>query len=167
MRKFLVPLGILGVFLGLVRLLWPAGAPPFSEFSSKEGKFAILMPGTPEKKTKFVNGVTQITYGTSFNNCVYSVSYADMPTFDAFNLNNSAKNVVKAFAGKVLTDTPCSFAYSKGRQFEARTTKPKGFLSCRITIINLRYYMILAVGEDARLSNANVEKFLHSFKRLQ
>jgi len=167
MRRFLVPLGILAIVVVLLRLLWPASGASFTPFSSKEGKFAISMPGTPEKKVKIVNGITQISYGASANNCVYTVAFGEMPSFTAFNLTNSVKNIVKAFAGKVLSDKPCNFSHCKGREFEAQITKPKGFLSGRITFVNLRYYMILVTGEEAHLSNADVATFLDSFKRLQ
>jgi hypothetical protein len=167
MRKFLLVLGLAGIVLGLLSMVWSGSGLSFSPFSSEEGKFAILMPAPPEKKTKIVKGLTQITYGASADNCVYSVSYSDLPSASAFNAANSVKAIVKAFGGKVLSDTTCNFAYTKGWQFEAEITKPKGYLSCRIAFINLRYYMILVMGDDSRLSNPNVETFLNSFKRFK
>lgn len=63
----------------------------------------------------------------------------------------------------MLSNEPCSFAHSTGRQFEIQN--PEGYVSGRLALINLRYYMILVVGPDARLSNPQVESFLNSFKR--
>ena len=80
MRKLLLALGLFG-------LLLPGCAASFSEFSPPDGKFSILMPGTPEKKTKIAKGLKNITYGADAGNNAYSVSYADLPNDNPYDLS--------------------------------------------------------------------------------
>jgi hypothetical protein len=163
MRKFLVLLGLAGGILALLSFLWSKGSePPFAKFTSKEGRFTAIMPGTPERTIKIVNGEAQVIHAATADNREYSVTYSDLASYGTFNAADSAKAIAKVFAGRLLSDAPCNFANTKGRQFEIQN--PDGYVSGRLALINLRYYMILVAGPDARLSNPQVESFLNSFR---
>jgi hypothetical protein len=55
------------------------GSPEFKEFNSPEGKFTVLMPGTPEKKSQAAQGITLNLYGMNVRNGAYAAGYADLP----------------------------------------------------------------------------------------
>jgi hypothetical protein len=87
-----------------------------------------------------------------------------LPNTDALNLDDAVKTIVKGHGGKVLSDRKLVFAGRSGHEFEAKTTKPHGYVSGRVMIVNGRYYAITAVGDHARLSNPEIMNFLQSFK---
>jgi hypothetical protein len=159
-RRLLLLLLLLLVPLALLF----AGGTSFTLFSSAEGKFAVLMPGEPEKKTKVVKGVKYVAYGASVSEGVFAVGYSDFANPSAVNLSDSVNAIAKAHGGTVLSDGAYIFAGRPGRQFEARTTKPKGYLSGRVMIVGGRYYAVTALGENARLRNTTVNTYLQSFK---
>ncbi len=153
--------------LAMVSLLvLPAGCGKieFKDFTSPEGKFTILMPGTPEKKTQTIHNMMLVMYGMNVKNGAYAAGYADIPPGTPFSLPGAVQGIAGSHGGKVLSEKDYTLEGKTGREFEIETTTPKGFVSGRVIVINNRLYQILALGTNARLSNADVQKFLNSFK---
>lgn len=140
------------------------GGVEFKEFTSPEGKFSILMPANPEKKTQDVLGQTMVAYGKNVRNGAYVVGYFDVPAGVPVSLPGAAQGAANTAAGKVTTEREFTFEGNKGLEFEAETTKPKGYVSGRVIVINNRFYQLLAMGNNARLTDGDVQKFLTSFK---
>ena len=65
----------------------------FKEFSSPEGKFTILMPPNPEKKTQTVLGMTVVMYGKNVNNGAFAVGYADIPAGRPMSLPGAVQGI--------------------------------------------------------------------------
>jgi hypothetical protein len=78
------------------------GSLDFKEFSPPEGKFTILMPGTPEKKSQALQGFTLVMYGVNVRNGAYAVGYADIPPGTPFSLPGAGQGVSNSHQGKVL-----------------------------------------------------------------
>jgi hypothetical protein len=125
----------------------------FKEFSSVDGKFTILMPGTPTKKEQSVLGIKVVAFGVDVKNGAFAVTYADIPKDTPFDLSGAMNGITGSFAGKVLKETEWKFEGSVGKEFEAETTKPKGYISARLILINNCFYQIMAMGVNARMSN--------------
>jgi hypothetical protein len=159
-RRLLI---LLLLFLVPVAILLASGT-SFTPFTSAEGKFTVLMPGEPEKKTKTARGVKYIAYGASVSEGVFAVGYSDLTNPSGVNLSDNIKAIAKAHGGTLVSDGAYIFGDKPGRQFEARTTKPKGYVSGRVMIVGSRYYAITVLGEKARLSNSTVQTYLQSFK---
>jgi hypothetical protein len=136
----------------------------FKEFSAPDGKFSVLMPGTPEKKTQTIQGMRLVMYGVDVKDGAYVVGYADPQPGRPVSLPGAVQGVAGSHDGKVLSETDYSFEGNTGREFEVETSKPKGFVSGRVIVINGRFYQILAMGTNASLANEDVQKFLKSFK---
>lgn len=100
MRKFVVLLGLVGGMLALLTFLWSKGSEPLAEFTSKEGKFSVVMPGTPEKMMKIVNGEARFIHTATADNREYSVAYSDLASYSAFNATDSVKAIARDFAAK-------------------------------------------------------------------
>jgi hypothetical protein len=64
----------------------------------------------------------------------------------------------------VVREKTFTIAGATGREFEAETTQPSGYVSGRVFIINGRFYELLAMGTHARLASAETQTFLKSFK---
>src|SRR5262245_27580611 len=54
-----------------------------------------------------------------------------------------------------------------GKEFEIKSTKPKGYVCGRVIVINNRLYEVFAGGTDARLTSPDVRKFLDPFKLIR
>jgi hypothetical protein len=136
----------------------------FKEFSSSEGKFTILMPADPEKKTQTVMGMTVVMYGKNVNKGAYAVGYADIPAGRPISLPGAVQGIAGSHDGKVLSENDYTIEGSTGKEFEIETGKPKGYVSGRVILINNRFYQMFAMGTNARLASSDVQKFLNSFK---
>jgi hypothetical protein len=159
MRKLLLLLGVIA--------LLPGCGEAMGEFSPPDGKFSILMPGTPDPSIRSLQGYKHTSYVASSGDLTYSIGYADIPLEGPYNLSRGVQGVAVTQEGKVLSDKACSFAGGHGREFEVKSGKPKGYVSGRLIIINGRYFRIMVMGETARLSNPDVQTYLQSFKQIK
>jgi|SRR5262245_35466405 len=139
----------------------------FQEFSSPEGKFSILMPGTPEKKTQTTMGMTVVMFGKDVRNGAYAVGYADIPRNVPTSLSGAVQGIARSHSGKILSEKDYMFEGTKGKEFEVEIPKPKGFISGRVILIKNRLYQMFAMGTNARLSDPDVQKFIKSFKLIK
>ncbi|HKB35905.1 MAG TPA: hypothetical protein VKD72_05590, partial [Gemmataceae bacterium] len=69
--------------------------------------------------------------------------------------------------GKILSTKDFTLEGSTGKECEIESTKPKGYISGRVIVIDRRFYQALAMGTNAKLSNSDVSKFLDSFKLIK
>jgi len=151
-------------FLVVVTTVGCGGSPNFTEFSSPEGKFTILMPGTPEKKTQDALGLKLVMYGANVRNGAYAAGYADIPPGTPVDLHGAVDGIAKGQAGKILSEKDVTVEGATAREFEVESTKPKGHVAGRVFVINNRLYQIFAAGSNLRLADADIQKFLDSFK---
>ena len=155
----------------------PQAAPSeWKEFSSRQGGFSVLMPGTPQEQTEVKElpvvgrGETHLFILAS-ESCVYVAAYLDLPglalqtqTFcDSFGkgfLNSIGDATAKGAAGKVVKETDISFGKDPGKEILIET--PAGIATARAYFIRRRGYQLIAApaGNDV----GNVKKFLDSFK---
>lgn len=159
-------LGCLAVAFALA-LVPGCGKTEFKEFTSPEGKFSILMPGDPERKTQDLLGKQLIFFSKNLRHGSYGVGFLDIPPGFPINLPGAAEGATNAHAGKVTLQREYTFEGTKGLEFEGETTKPKGYVSGRVIVLNNRFFQILALGSNARLSDPDVQKFLTSFQLMK
>ncbi len=150
--------------LSLLPALAGCGKPEFKDFSAADGKFTVLMPGTPQRKTQSVSGLNLVMYATEVKNGAYGVGYADLPANADFSLPGAVQGMAGTYSGKVLSEKDYTFEVRNGREFEIEASNPKGFASGRIVVINNRMYEVFVLGTNARLSDPDVQTFLNSFK---
>jgi hypothetical protein len=154
-----------GLIMGPVAAaLLALGGLTFEEFSPKEGGFTVLMPGKPQKKQMSKEGLTATAYGVNVANGAYLVVVTPLPPGQPFSIDKAIEGQVAHHEGKVLSSKRFRLGGETGKEFEAESGKPKGYLSGRVIVIDNRLYQVVAAGTEGRLSNPDVRKFLDSFK---
>src|SRR5438093_1125700 len=84
---------IQGALAAAVLVLAGCNKLDFKEFTSKEGKFSILMPGEPERKTTKIFNIDLVMYGIDVRNGAYAVGYADFPPGTPLSLDGAVQGI--------------------------------------------------------------------------
>jgi hypothetical protein len=147
------------------------------EFSSRQGGFSVLMPGTPKEETEVKElpvvgrGETHL-FVLASESGVYVAAYLDVPGLarqnqafcDSFGkgfLKNIGEATAKGAEGKVVKDTDILFGKDPGKEILIEV--PAGIATARAYFINRRGYQLIA-APTAGSNHGNVKKFLDSFK---
>jgi hypothetical protein len=137
----------------------------FKEYTSAQGKYSVLMPGTPKKETRPAGPLTLHFEMVENRNDAWGVGYADLPPGTPFDYEGAVKGMANANGGTVNVNRDFTLDGVKGREVEISITKPvKGYTTARIIVVNNRLYEVLAVGTKQKLDDPEVKKFFESFK---
>jgi len=170
----LLPVGLFNV-TGCTERRAPLALPTargvvWSEFSSPQGRFSILMPGTPHKerqKAETPLGPIEVEiFLVPFFNDSYGVSYNDYP--DAITrkefadqvLDGARNGTAKSMKGHVVSETKITLDGHPGRDYLLGT--PTGGYRSRIYLIGQRLYQLAVRGPST--SSADAHKFFESFR---
>ena len=141
-------------------------------FTSPEGNFSALFPGTPEEKTqselflKVHSFVCEVSKKTAF-----LVMYTDFPETmhvsptDAFF--DGAKNGALAKDGKLLQEKSMTIEGFPGREIQIDKNKGEAFIIDRYFLAANRMYQVMAVVPRDNQSSTNITHFLDSFSLLK
>jgi hypothetical protein len=153
----------------VVVLLVPLGCGQLNwqEFSSPEGQFSVLMPGTPKAESRQQGPLTVKAWGVEVRNAAYMASTTDLPPGGLFDYAGGIQAMATTHQGKVLSQTDWALDGSKGKGFEMEINQPKGYAVGRMAVVNNRLYQLLVMGSSVRESDANVQKFFNSFKLIK
>lgn len=144
-------------------------------FSSKEGGFTILLPGTPTQETSRVNtdvGPVSVKrfYVIRNNEALYGVAYSDFPNKSSLNsgeINQLLAQVVSGFVqgsrGKLVSQKPIRLGDFPGR--EVRIQLPQGVIARgRIYWVNNRLYQVVVATNKENSLTKTIEGFFNSFR---
>lgn len=149
----------------------------WKQFSSQEGDFKVLMPGTPTEENKNVNTSAGAITVNQFSvlredEALYVVAYSDLP--EKFSLNSSTTNqlltqVAAGFAegtnGRLISQKNISFGKFIGR--EVRLQLEGGVIATgRIYLANKRIYQVAVVTSKEKYLTKSIEGFFKSFQIL-
>ena len=160
----------------------------WKEFSSAEGGFSILMPGTPQAKTQEVASppgkVSFRTFELRTNTGVYDVSYSDLPIYSedpahiSEGLDANRDALLKSTGLKLLSEKAITFDGVPGREW--LLVGNEGVVRRRIIIVKDRLYTLSFVtapnvafnsgrpsadpAERTDFYEATAAKFFDSFK---
>jgi serine/threonine-protein kinase len=177
--SFIVVAGIAGVLLftdaGQNLVSGTSKAAAWQEFTSPEGNFAVLMPGTPayEKKgTATAAGSIDMHLFTSEpdRDAAYIVMYSDYPEI-VLNvpaqkiLDGGRDGAVANSRGRLLGEQELSLDGFPGREFTI-DVQGKGLLKARAFLVRQRMYTIIAAGTREKVEQGDTAKFLTSFRML-
>jgi hypothetical protein len=160
----------IAVTLAVAFLLPAAGCkkPEFQEFSPPDGRFKVLLPGSPRKEERNDQGIQFTMYLTRHFGEEYGVGYADVPPGRPVDLNGAVTGMAQKVAGSNTSSTGgtefVNGAMSGWREFEITATKPQGFASGRVVHARGRLFIVLAIGKEHKLSHPDVRKFVDSFR---
>jgi hypothetical protein len=147
----------------------------WKKFTSREGAFSVLMPGTPVAKREAVptpigQVVThffslEVQQGTNL-----TVSFAEVPQgllglegVDDLLLTMARDAAVKQVDGKLLKDEPVKLNQRiPGREFQIDVGLGS-ILRMRVFLVQNRVYQIVAAGPKDYATGKDADKFLDSF----
>ena len=152
----------------------------WKEFTSQDGFFTVLLPGTPVKQLQQAGSPTgpvdYFAYTLQTEAHSYYVAFIDFPEVpnDARGirkiLDGARDGAIATINGTLVSEQDLSL---KGMPGRAMTVEgPSQVLKARIYLAELRLYLLMIVAsktpaptpEAGILDNATVEKFLGSFK---
>jgi hypothetical protein len=144
----------------------------FKSFTTNEGKFTVLMVGTPKEKKQVIKAAGSDTTLNFYVNEIDAkralvVSFNDLSAFppSAIDdiLDKSTKSVNSALKGKVLSLTKISLGEHPGREVQIRMPD-KGLYKAHILLVGNRLYQVIAVGPEEFMQSPPVAAYFKSFK---
>jgi len=157
-------------------LLSSVNAPAaWQEFSSAEGNFAVLMPGTPtHEKTSTNTAVGPIDMHMFTLNikrdAAYMVMYNDYPEIvtkaspEAL-LDGGRNGALANTKGKLIGEQSISLDGFPGREIVI-DVPGKGLMKVRAFLVRQRLFQVLAVGTKEKIDHEDTAKYLTSFRLL-
>jgi hypothetical protein len=146
-------------------------------FSSTEGSYTVLLPGTPTEENRDVNTQAgSIPVNTRYvvrqNEAFYGVAYSDFP--ENLSLNSSELNqffslVVSGFSegagGKLLSQQNINLGNFPGREVRLQLARG-GIVIGRLYLVNKRLYQVIVVTNQERNLTKSIGGFFKSFQLL-
>lgn len=173
------------IFAGVIGLmLTDAGKNLFSainapaawqEFSSAEGNFAVLMPGTPsyEKNGQSTTLGPIDMHMFSLNikrDAAYMIMYSDYPEIVTRAkpddlLDGGRNGALSNTKGKLVSEQNMSLDGFPGREIVIEVPG-KGIMKLRAFLVRQRLFQVLAVGTKEKIEHEDTVKYLTSFRLL-
>jgi hypothetical protein len=169
-----------GRYLGVAAMLifFPAvgDAEEWKTYSSKDGRFSVLMPGKPQEQTQNVKtpdgklALHLLVSAVALDRVVY-VSYSDYPAKsveskqEAF-LDGTVKGNVNSLKGKLVTEKKIAVGKGKrpGRDVLIDLPDKKQMYRSRIVLSGNRLFQVVALGSEEFVKGKEVGEYLDSFK---
>ena len=162
----------------MLSVLLPAACGGFEEHESMEGRFSVLMPGSPELETRTVNapvfGSRDVMFSMKETDAgAFFVAYSDVPeeyvdvVGSSIILDGIRDSVLAIAQGNLLSELIISLEGHPGRSISAsvQVGDQDGILRGDIYVVGSRLYQVYWIGPtDKRYSSDVVDEFLESFK---
>lgn len=146
------------------------GAARLSKYYFPEGRFRIMLPGSPKTSAAMQAGLRMVDYMYPEIHGTYNVSYVILPgeaNLDAANavFDKVAASLVKQMGGEHAQQSYYSLRDCPGRQIMIGSIKGKPDCAgmMRLFICGRYLYVLGAIGKKAWLSSNVVSQFLTSF----
>ena len=146
--------------------------PEWKEFSSKDGRFTVLMPGTPEQEqadteSDFGKGVLhmntvqagKVMYGAHY--CDFPAKIKKAPTQQVFD--SSRDGAVDNLDGKLADEKEIKLGDYPGREIRIEVAGGKRLFRVRVYLVDQRLYQVVVFGTKATATSKEADKFLDSF----
>jgi hypothetical protein len=159
------------VFLCVVMLASGCKKAEWAEFTSKEGRFKVQMPGTPRQKSEFAAGVDLRMFVVEQTGGAYVVAYADLPILERetaqqtqIRLDGARDGCIRNVNGSLTNETRITLEGKfPGRDIKANLPEKKGLMRNKIFVVNQRFYQVLVIGPPEWTNSAEAKKFMESF----
>ena len=142
-------------------------------FTSKEGKFTVLLPNEPETKEEeggeagTPSGFATTLYLSKDVRTLYIVGYVDYDPANKFDnkveLDANRDNFVTAVGGKLLESKEVKFLGHNGILFTALAESNNYLYTSYVFIVGRRPYQ-LVIGSPEGKPSPDEKKFFNSFK---
>ncbi len=140
----------------------------WKRFTPEEGRFAVLMPGTPSHQrstTESLHGkIVEHSYGLSTKSGLLEVVFADYPFVpDAkTELPNNRDQFVKDTKTKVASEWSINYRGDPGMEFRCENTD--SIFIVRLYVVGPTVYEIAAGGYRKQIDFDEINRFLNSFQ---
>jgi len=154
-------------------LAYAGDEPEWKEFASKEGRFKVLMPGTPkqdqaETESDFGKGILHMNV-VQAGKTMYGANYCDFPAeikkaplkqlFDS-----SRDGAVANLEGKLANEKDIKLGVHPGREIQIDVANGKQLFRVRVYLVDQRLYQVVILGTKEHATSKAADKFLDSFK---
>jgi hypothetical protein len=150
-----------------------ADPPAWKEFVSKEGKFKVLMPGTPkeseaETESDFGKGVLHMN-SLAASGMMFAANYSDFPTevkkVPLKQIYDSSRDgAVANMEGKLAKEKDIKLGDHPGREVLIDVAGGKRLFRARVYLVGQRLYQVVVFGTKEAATSKDADKFLDSFK---
>ncbi len=148
----------------------------WKEFSSPEGRFSVLLPGTPQQQSQtqpiaggsIATNLYIVNVGTGF----YGVTVGDYPKeiiakkAADVHLNDTRDGLLRQVKGELLSEQPISSQGFPGREIKISASRGGKNLVAydRMFLVDDRLFQALVVVETKDDNSRDIRKFLDSFR---
>ncbi|MCW5822081.1 MAG: TraB/GumN family protein [Cyanobacteria bacterium TGS_CYA1] len=147
-----------------------SSASKMSKLSFPEGRFSVMLPGTPEVKVKNENGMRLVDYEYSEAHGTFNISYAIMPkplplTAQRQVLTGLSASIAKSLKGTEVSRHAFNFQGTyPGIQVEIAKiqNKPELMARFRYFVVGRYLYIVGSIGRKEWLSSPVVTEFINS-----
>lgn len=151
----------------------------WKQYTSTEGRFTVLMPGTPKTERQTQNtqlgpiNIQAFAVARQQESVAYIVAYSDFPNNFVQKANiqklldGARDGALRAAQGKLLSQRNISLNGYPGREFEF--VNPVGLITKnRMYLVNGRLYQVIVVTKQdtQKYLSRSIAGFLNSFKLL-
>jgi hypothetical protein len=148
--------------------------PSWQEYKSEPGKFSVQMPNKPQEQTQNQKDVKLNIVAAEVGPSAYFVGYADFPNkvqeaeIQA-GLTQSVKGAMTNLQGEIKTEKETKLDGYPCRDFDGvgKIDKVEINIKGRFCFVENRLYQVFALGDKTKISPADVDKFIESFKLLK
>ncbi|NJP04393.1 MAG: hypothetical protein HC837_01540 [Chloroflexaceae bacterium] len=151
------------------------GSEDWIEFSSEEGGFTVMMPGTPEEGSQDVGTdagqMGLATYQFTTDAAAYTVMFSDFPEdmIGAVDpqelLLGGQEGALTSLDGELISEREVDLDGYPGREIvaEAQVGGIDAILKGRFYLVDNRLYQTLVIGQQDAVDEEDIDYFLDSF----
>jgi len=146
-------------------------APDFREYTSGDGHFRVLMPGTPREGTDL--GIAGLMRKVEVNTRAgaYEVTWQELknaadatPEGLERRLDGVRNGAVRNIRGTLIDEKKITLGRHPGREIVVDLPEQKGRLRDRLCIAGGRLYQVMVVGREGWVGSPDADRFLDSFR---
>ncbi|MBI2810969.1 MAG: hypothetical protein HYX67_09095, partial [Candidatus Melainabacteria bacterium] len=145
--------------------------PPMDKYTYPEGRFKVMLPGSPQVKYTDQAGMRMVDYLYTVPDGTFNVSYVILPEpppnlKTSQLLDNMSQSVVNSLKGLHTRQYPSSLQGFPGCQLEMAELANKAGQSARfrIYIVQNFIYIVGLAGKKEWLNSPNAKEFLDTFQ---
>jgi hypothetical protein len=148
----------------------------WKEFTSKEGQFTIMMPGTPKETKSQIPGANKTPIDLTMvmvdaGKFVHVVAYQDnaqaagSPEQEKQALIIARNAIAARFKGKILSTKDLKLADKYGgMEIQVEIPELHGIYRSRLYLVGKRLYHVTVIGPKELTSTKDSDNYLDSFK---
>ncbi|HXH28119.1 MAG TPA: hypothetical protein VNL37_03675 [Candidatus Polarisedimenticolia bacterium] len=148
----------------------------WNEFVSREGRFAIRMPGAPVRHSQTVDSdagpIDMHMFSAEEGGMVYFVAYSDYPAgqIDAASarlfLDGARDGAIRNIKGTLLAETAIKQDRFPGRELKIASADGSMVIRARLFMIDARLLQVMVIAPAASLNDATIDRFFESLRLL-